>query len=124
MGRYYGICNVTKGESVSSYWKGYPPCINQVMYMIKLYGWDNSDYIVSGAYDACSIFSYERQCWLNEEEEIKEEEIKEEEIKEEIKEEEIKEEEIKKEVVYEFSDEGYDQWLKSRQINKEHIILI
>ena len=57
MGRYFGISNSTKKQSVSSYWKGDGFCdCYHVMHQLR---WDKEDDIQSGCYDTINVFKYD-----------------------------------------------------------------
>ncbi len=57
MGRYFGIGNSTKKQSVSSYWKGDEWCnCYQVMHQMH---WDKTDSIYSCCYDTICEFNYD-----------------------------------------------------------------
>jgi hypothetical protein len=59
MGRYFGIGNSTKKQSVSSYWKGDEwCCCYQVMHQFR---WEKSDEICSGCYDTFCDFEYNEE---------------------------------------------------------------
>ena len=60
MGRYFGIVNSTKNQCVSSYWKGSPPSIQEMLYFIHYFGWKNGDKISSSSY--CDVFLWN---WSN-----------------------------------------------------------
>jgi len=58
MGRYFGVANLTKGHSVSSYWKGCPPSGDDMERMEKIFGWDlENDLIISCSY--CDNFEWD-----------------------------------------------------------------
>lgn len=59
MGRYFGITNNTKSQSVSSYWKGDEWC-NCYQVMHQLY-WDKMDDIKSYCYDTSCEFKYNEE---------------------------------------------------------------
>lgn len=91
MGRYFGLYNATRNTSVSCgnrCWKGHDECdIHEVMHR---YHWHVDDEILSGCYDSCNQFIYDKdfgtmypKCCNNfdtndniEENNIKEEKIK------------------------------------------------
>ncbi len=57
MGRYFGIGNSTKNQSVSSYWKGDEWCnCYQVMHQLH---WNKTDSIYSCCYDTICEFNYD-----------------------------------------------------------------
>ena len=57
MGRYFGITNCTKNESVSDYWKGDSWCsLYSVMHQR---GWTHEDSIYSSCYDSCYDFVFD-----------------------------------------------------------------
>jgi len=59
MGRYFGIANRTKRESVSSYWKGDEWCnCYEVMHQLH---WDRNDKIHSSCYDSYYEFEYDQE---------------------------------------------------------------
>ena len=57
MGRYFGIANRTKSESISSYWKSCKWCdCHEVMHQFH---WDQNDKIHSSCYDSYYEFEYD-----------------------------------------------------------------
>lgn len=64
MGAYYGIVNLTKKHKVSSYWKGSPPFLSEVITIAKKLKWCiKDDIIISGAYDNC--FFFKDDAWID-----------------------------------------------------------
>jgi len=59
MGRYFGIANATKKQSVSSYWKGDNWCnCHEVMHQFK---WEKIDTIHTACYDTCNFIYYDAE---------------------------------------------------------------
>ena len=63
MAMYYGLTNSTKNISVSSYWKGNPPSVEEVLFMIDYFQWKSGDYISSGCYCECSYWGWDAWDW-------------------------------------------------------------
>lgn len=57
MGRYFGICNSTRGQEVSNFdWKNTEwCCLYQVMHQMH---WEITDFIYSASYDTYCYFKY------------------------------------------------------------------
>jgi len=64
MGRYFGLRNYTRHQQVSSYWKGYPPEVDEVIEIMRFLEWSTSDVIVSGCYD--SWYIWKNNDWTDE----------------------------------------------------------
>jgi hypothetical protein len=56
MGRYFGIRNRTKKQSVSGYWKAEDFCSAHAV--MHRYGWDKTDKIITAAYDTLNEIKY------------------------------------------------------------------
>ncbi len=61
MGMYFGVRNVTKNTNVVSFWKGKPPSREKMSFMIEIFNWDVTDYIISGCY--CECYEWEGDRW-------------------------------------------------------------
>jgi hypothetical protein len=57
MGMYYGLVNLSKAQSVSSYWKGSPPSSEEMKFIIKFFNWDEDNDLI---YSSCYCDEY---CW-------------------------------------------------------------
>lgn len=58
MGAYYGVKNYSKKHNVSSYWKGSPPDVSELLRIAELLGWEMKS-------DDVRSYSYERGYWYN-----------------------------------------------------------
>jgi hypothetical protein len=61
MGKYYGVVNVTRHIRVASYWKGYPPDENEMLRIIKFFGWSETDCILASSY--ADSYRFEHGTW-------------------------------------------------------------
>lgn len=61
MGRYFGVKNITKNHSISSYWKGAPP--SEIKDIITKFKWDKEDVIEAACYDTYCIYDHDTGYW-------------------------------------------------------------
>ena len=66
MGRYFGLCNLTKHHNVSHYWKNNPPDIDDLNMIAVIFAWDLKNDIIE-TYSYCDRYSYsnDQKDWID-----------------------------------------------------------
>ena len=65
MGMYYGLINSTQCVYVSSYWKGAPPSVEEMEYIIVFFGWNYRDEISSSSYCTYYVWDWDEKNWVD-----------------------------------------------------------
>ena len=63
MGQYFGLRNLTRKQRISSYWKGDPPDLVELMTLAHQFGWSEGDEIATGSYCSYAIWSWSKMRW-------------------------------------------------------------